>query len=104
MQVVSNDNHPAFEAFMTGYWHQMADELYRDFDAGLSDFKQTEGERAFRSLKVELIAMYRSGRFPPLPEIEAHYPDPFWERFDRIITADQVKKSNLLFADDGDVR
>jgi hypothetical protein len=104
LPVGSNDNQPAFETFMTGYWHQMADELYTDFDAGLSDFKQTEGEKKFRLLRMELIAMYRCGRFPPLSEIKAYYSDPFWKRFDCIITEDQVKMSKILFADDSDVR
>ena len=81
---------------MEGYWNQMADELYPDFDAGLSDFKDTEGERAFHSLKLELLAMHRTGRFPPQSEIKAHYSDSFWKRFDRIVTADQIEKSRLL--------
>jgi hypothetical protein len=53
---------------------------------------------------MELIAMYRCGRFPPLSEIKAYYSDPFWKRFDCIITEDQVKMSKILFADDSDVR
>ena len=104
MQSGSNDNHSAFDNFMANYWHQMADELYADFDAGLSDFKETEGERAFRSLKLDLLTMYRAGRFPRLSEIQAHYSDPFWKRFDRIVSEDQIKKSGLLWASEGTVR
>ena len=89
---------------MEGYWNQMADELYPDFDAGLSDFKDTEGERAFHSLKLELLTMYNTGRLPPLSKIKAHYSDSFWKRFDRIVTADQIEKSDLLSGGPCDVR
>ena len=89
---------------MEGYWNQMADELYPDFDAGLSDFKDTEGERAFRALKLELLTMYSTGRFPPLSEIRTHYSNSFWKRFDHIVTADQIEKSGLLSGGECDVR
>ncbi len=89
---------------MVGYWNQMADELYPDFDAGLSDFKDTEGERAFRSLKLELLTMYSTGRFPPLSEIKAPHSDSFWKRFDRVVTADQIEKSGLLSGGEYDAR
>lgn len=90
MKEALNDNATAFRTFLTGYWNQMADELYSSFEEALSDFRVTEGDRLYQRLVGELEALHAAGRFLPVARIQSAYDDPFWKGYGRIVVLEDL--------------
>ena len=91
MDDAANDNQTAFDAFMSGYWHQMADELYNTFDDALADFHATEGGQKYRQLINELRVLHDNGRFPTRATIRSAYRNQFWKKYHRIVVQEDLK-------------
>jgi hypothetical protein len=96
MKDAQNDNGTAADTFLSGYWNQMADELYASFGEALSDFRVTEGDLAYNRLVEELEALSVAGRFPPRARVQSAYRDPFWKRYGRIVVLEDLETSGLL--------
>ena len=86
----SNDNTSAFEDFMLGYWHQMSPDLYSSLSEALVDYKAMEGRKRHTYLLDDIIQLVAEDRFPSVENLESAYNDPFWARFGRILTIDEV--------------
>jgi hypothetical protein len=90
-----NDNWTAFHTFLSGYWNQMADEIYASFSEALSDFRATEGEQSYKRLIGELEALYVAGRFLPIARIRSARRDPFWKRYGRIVVLEDLEAGGM---------
>jgi len=90
-----NDNWTAFHTFLSGYWNQMADEIYASFSEALSDFRTTEGDQLYKRLIAELETLRAAGRFLPVARIRSAQRDPFWKGYGRIVVLEDLESSGM---------
>ena len=74
----------------------MADELYADFSAALSDFRKSEGEPSYKRLLVDLGMAVSAGHIRPLKEIRYARQNHFWNEYDRIVVREDLEGTGII--------
>lgn len=90
MGLVVNDDNPAFDKFMLGYWNQMATEFYDTLSDALDDFEATDGDQLYQRLLKDIVSLHDAGRFPPEANLRSARRDKFWRKYDRVIVQEEV--------------